>query len=431
MADKSIGQLNVFPAGAEISTTNTLFAVQYSNAAYQLNGQRFVNALAALLDGHGGIASISYTAPVAPSLVGTMTITYADATTTTVSVNNGKGISSITKTGTGGGTSGLEDTYTITYNDATTSTFKVTNGAKGDTGTPAYVHIKYSATYPVTTMSDLPDEWMGIYTNSSATASSIPSDYAWYQIKGTKGDTGNQGVSITSVTLTSGSHQPGTLDTYTITYSDSSTSAFQVYNGMDGTGAGTVTSVGVANATGGGLTVSGSPITSSGTINIGHSNSVTAQNTQGIYPIKIDANGHISAYGAKPTTLAGFGITDANISNGVITLGNNTITPVTDVSGKADKNGVDNLYIKKTSLEEAQVVTENATNTSDEHHAKSGLRVSTQGNAGLFDYKRSTWIIGHNNDGELMLNLDGTHYTVVVDSTATQGTAGYITIVPE
>jgi hypothetical protein len=31
----------------------------------------------------------------------------------------------------------------------------------------------------------------------------------------------------------------------------------------------------------------------------------------------------------SPTTLAGYGITDANIVGGVITLGNNTITPLT------------------------------------------------------------------------------------------------------
>lgn len=39
----------------------------------------------------------------------------------------------------------------------------------------------------------------------------------------------------------------------------------------------------------------------------------------------------------KATTLAGYGITDANIANGVITLGSNSITPLTshqDISGK-------------------------------------------------------------------------------------------------
>ena len=33
----------------------------------------------------------------------------------------------------------------------------------------------------------------------------------------------------------------------------------------------------------------------------------------------------------KATTLAGYGITDANINNGVITLGGNTITPLTEI----------------------------------------------------------------------------------------------------
>ena len=94
-----------------------------------------------------------------------------------------------------------------------------------------------------------------------------------------------------------------------------------------------------------------------------HSNSVTAQTTQAVYPIKIDAQGHISAYGTavtivntrgtatsggttlsvvntgdmytwnnkqdKATTLSGYGITDAKIANGTITLGSNTITPLT------------------------------------------------------------------------------------------------------
>ena len=63
-------------------------------------------------------------------------------------------------------------------------------------------------------------------------------------------------------------------------------------------GGGSVTSVAVSNATNGGLSVSGSPISSSGTITIGHSNVLSAaQTTQAVYPIKIDKNGHISAYG--------------------------------------------------------------------------------------------------------------------------------------
>ena len=45
----------------------------------------------------------------------------------------------------------------------------------------------------------------------------------------------------------------------------------------------------------------GGSTTTSGTIN--HTNSVTAQTTQALYPIKIDAQGHISAYGTAVTSL--------------------------------------------------------------------------------------------------------------------------------
>lgn len=84
----------------------------------------------------------------------------------------GKGISSITKTG----TSGLVDTYTITYSDNTTSTFTVTNGEDGATGA-----------------------------------------------------TGN---GISSVTKTGTS---GLVDTYTITFTNGSSTTFTVTNGSDAT----------------------------------------------------------------------------------------------------------------------------------------------------------------------------------------------------
>ena len=77
-----------------------------------------------------------------------------------------------------------------------------------------------------------------------------------------------------------------------------------VADAMAGAGAGTVTSVGISNATNGGMSVSGSPITGSGTITIGHSNILSsAQTTQAVYPIKIDKNGHISEYGSAVTSM--------------------------------------------------------------------------------------------------------------------------------
>lgn len=79
----------------------------------------------------------------------------------------------------------------------------------------------------------------------------------------------------------------------------SSLGIYNAYNQAASAGTGTVTSVGIANATNGGLTVSGSPITTNGTINVGHTNILTnAQTTQAVYPITIDKNGHISGYGS-------------------------------------------------------------------------------------------------------------------------------------
>ena len=186
MADKSIGDLNFAPG--TVDDSNTLFVVQQSGAAYKLSGHEFIIAMESVLDGHGGINSIVYTPPVAPSLTGTMVITLADQSTTSVSIQNGKGIVSIAKTG----TSGLIDTYTITYNDSTTSTFTVTNGSKGDTGDAWYVWIRYSGTQPTqdSDMGTTPDNWMGIYSGTSSTAPAHYTSYQWFQIKGATGDTG-------------------------------------------------------------------------------------------------------------------------------------------------------------------------------------------------------------------------------------------------
>lgn len=47
--------------------------------------------------------------------------------------------------------------------------------------------------------------------------------------------------------------------------------------------------------------------------------------------VTVNARGHVTA-GTNPTTLSGYGITDAKIASGVITLGSNTITPLTSAS---------------------------------------------------------------------------------------------------
>lgn len=87
------------------------------------------------------------------------------------------------------------------------------------------------------------------------------------------------------------------------------------YNGTywvkGGTGYSTYNAYNLANSYKGTVTkvtagagLSGGDITSTGTI--AHSNSVNAQTTQGVYPIKIDAQGHISAYGDAVTNATAY-----------------------------------------------------------------------------------------------------------------------------
>lgn len=221
MADRAISELTpVTGVNAEDS-----FVLQQNNRAMRLTGQVLLNWLAAALDGHGGINNIAKTST--SGLVDTYTITFADESTATFTVTNGKAIASIEKTG----TVGLVDTYTITYNDADTDTFMVTNGngitsiaktgtqdlvdtytitmqngtqytftvtngEKGDQGDNTYTFIMYSTNSP-TQDSDIhstPDNWMGIYCGTSSTAPTSYQAYQWFEIKGEKGDTGDSVV---------------------------------------------------------------------------------------------------------------------------------------------------------------------------------------------------------------------------------------------
>lgn len=77
-----------------------------------------------------GKGIVSITGPTSIGLIDTYTIVYNDGSTTTFDVNNGKGIDSIT----GPVSVGLVDRYTINYNDGTHTTFDVTNGNDGNDG---------------------------------------------------------------------------------------------------------------------------------------------------------------------------------------------------------------------------------------------------------------------------------------------------------
>lgn len=93
------------------------------------------------------------------------------------------------------------------------------------------------------------------------------------------------------------------------------------------TNTGTVTSV-TLKATSPISIDSESAITGSGTRTLSHANSGV---TAGTYrSVTVNATGHVTG-GTNPTTLSGYGIIDAKINNGTITLGSNSITPLTSL----------------------------------------------------------------------------------------------------
>ena len=126
-----------------------------------------------------------------------------------VSGATGNGISNIAKTS----TEGLVDTYTITYTNGTTTTFTVTNGAQGIQGIQGVPGKDGHS--PVITIQD--GYWYidGVNTNEAVG-------------EGVKGDTGN-GISSIAKTNTE-----GLVDTYTITFTDGTTTTFTVTNGANG-----------------------------------------------------------------------------------------------------------------------------------------------------------------------------------------------------
>ena len=113
-------------------------------------------------------------------------------------------------------------------------------------------------------------------------------------------------------------------DTFICLTKTSSANTWELIPSGDDTG-GTVTSVKI-NATSPIVIDNSTAITTSGERTISHAASGV---TAGTYKsVTVDNKGHVTS-GTNPTTLSGYGITDAKISNGTITLGSNTITPST------------------------------------------------------------------------------------------------------
>ena len=157
MADRQISELTAATAVLPAD----LFVLEQSGTAKKLTGQVLINWMTDYADGHGGIQDITWTTS---------------------------------------GTSGQGQYHyaTIHYADGTTSTFTIRDGIKGNTGTAAHVYIKYSHEEPTqdSDMSNVADEWMGIYSGTASTAPTHYTDYDWYKVKG---DVGTPSALVTSV----------------------------------------------------------------------------------------------------------------------------------------------------------------------------------------------------------------------------------------
>ena len=203
--------------------------------------------------------------------------------------------------------------------------FKGTVGTGGTAGTSLPTSgVTIGDTYKVVTKGTYAGQTAGVGDLFIATAATptwayVPSgdDAAVTSITAGTGLTGGTITTTGTIALatsgvTAGTYQGITVDTYG-----------RVTSAQDmgyTTNTGTVTSVGI-NA-GSGISVSGSPITTNGSITVGHTNSVSAQTTQAVYPIKIDSNGHISSYGSAVTILNKYTTTltgDASKTNFTVT----------------------------------------------------------------------------------------------------------------
>lgn len=188
MADRAISDLTVATAINEAD----LFVLQQSNVAKAVTGSTLESWLLTLADGHGGIASIENIGTI--GLVDTYRITLADNTQYDFTVTNGNGISTITWETSGTSGDGQVHTGTIHYTNNTTSNFTVRDGVKGDTGSQTYVYIRYSSASPTqdSDMYTTPDNWMGVYVGLESDPTNLHyTNYAWFNIKGSKGDTGD------------------------------------------------------------------------------------------------------------------------------------------------------------------------------------------------------------------------------------------------
>lgn len=238
--NKQISQLTP----TTVITNDDLFAVEQDAEAKSIAGRYLVAQLAAMLDGHGGIASWElYSTTGTDPVVRTYRVTMTDGTYFDIAIPDGAtgprgadgtsvsivstaveyavGSSGVTAPATGWSSTVpaaepgdyLWTRTAVTYSGGTSTTSYAVSYIGVD-GVTNYVHIRYADQEP-TSDSDVlvtPSAWMGVYTGPSSTAPTAWTDYGWSQIRG---DTGTP-ATITSLTTryafsASDTQQPATF----------------------------------------------------------------------------------------------------------------------------------------------------------------------------------------------------------------------------
>ena len=291
--DATTGKYQKLPATAFSDTTYT-----DGTAGYTLKAKQ---------DGSGNVITTTYAPLASPALTGTPTAPTATAGDNSTQIATTAFVTSAISGITGAmvfkgtvGTGGTAGTSLPTTGVKVGDTYKVASD-----GTYASQSAKVGDLFIATATTPT---WAYVPSGDDAAVTSITAGTGL--TGGTITTTGT--IALDTSGVTAGTYQGLTVDAYGRVTSASDMG----YT----TNTGTVTSVGITD--GGGLTISGSPITTSGSITVGHTNSVTAQTTQAVYPIKIDANGHISAYGSAVTILKKYSGTitgDATTKNFTIT----------------------------------------------------------------------------------------------------------------
>ena len=161
-----------------------------------------------------------------------------------------------------------------------------------------------------------------------------------------------------------------------------------------------------SSSTKGGIKV-GSGLTMSGEV-MNHSNSVTAQTTQALYPIKIDGQGHISAYGTAITSLPASDVSDWAKASTKPSYALSEITGAEDVQAIEALSGTSGL-LKKTAANTWTLDTNN-------YVTSSGVTSITPGN-GLLNGTGTSAITG---TGTLNLNYGSSTQAI---GTASAGSA--------